>query len=62
MLARDAAEGPERVLEVLGQRGEALAAEHDGGVLPAAVGQDEVVEPVRERRAGDGDAELGRHR
>jgi hypothetical protein len=26
MLARDAAEGPERVLEVLGQCGEALAA------------------------------------
>lgn len=28
-------------------------------MFPAAAGQDEVVEPVRERRAGDGDAELG---
>ena len=55
-----AAEGPERVLEVLGQRGETLAAEHDAGMLPAAVGQHEVVEPMRKRRAGDGDAELGR--
>ena len=58
MLARHAAKGPERVLEVLGQRREALAAEDDGGVLPTAVGHDEVEEPVRERRAGDGDAEL----
>ena len=37
MLARHAAEGPEGILEVLGQRREALAAKHDGGVLPAAV-------------------------
>ena len=56
MLAWDAAEGPEGILEVLGQRREALAAKHDGGVLPAAVGHDEVEEPVRERRASDGDA------
>ena len=34
-------------------------AKHDGGVLPAAVGHDEVEEPVRERRASDGDAEFG---
>jgi hypothetical protein len=60
MLARDAAEGPERVLEVLGQRGEALAAEHEGGVLPATVGHHEVEHPVRERRTVYGDAELGR--
>ena len=62
MLARDAAEGPERVLEVLRQRGEALAAEDDGGMLPAAVGQDEVEEAVREGYAGDGDAEFSPRR
>ena len=28
-------------------------------MLPAAIGHDEVEEPVRERRPGDGDAELG---
>ncbi len=59
VLAGDAAQGPERVLEVLGQGGEALAAGDDGGVLPAAAGHHEVEEPVRERSAGDGDAELG---
>lgn len=48
MLAGDAAEGPERVLQVLGQGGEALAAGDDGGVLPAAAGHHEVEEPVRE--------------
>jgi hypothetical protein len=58
MLERDAAQGPEGVLQVLGQGGEALAAEHDSGVLPAAIGQDEMVEPVREGLAGDGDAEV----
>jgi len=58
VLARHAAEAEERVLEVLGECREALATEDDADVLPAAVGQDEVVEAVVERRAGDGDAEL----
>jgi hypothetical protein len=59
MRAWNPAEGPEGVPEVLGARGEALAAEDDGGVLPAAVGQDEVEEAARERRAAEGDAEFG---
>ena len=45
-------------LQVLGQRGEALAALNDADVFPAAVAQHEVVEPVGEGPAGDGDAEL----
>ena len=36
MLVRRAAERPERVLQALGQRDEALAAEDDMGVLEAA--------------------------
>lgn len=46
MFAGHTTEGPERVLEILGQRREALAAQHHGGMLPAAVGQDEVEEAV----------------
>jgi hypothetical protein len=38
VLARRAAERPERVLEPFGKRGEALAAEDDLGVLEARVG------------------------
>jgi uncharacterized Zn-binding protein involved in type VI secretion len=57
MLARRAAEGPERVLETRGERHEALAAEHDMGVLEAAESEAEVIEPVGQRYAGNGDAE-----
>ncbi len=62
MFQRHAAEGPERVLEVLDQRGEALAAQDHGGAFPAAIGQDEVEKPVLQRHATDGDAEPGRIR
>jgi hypothetical protein len=58
VLARCAAEGPERVLQPGRQRHEALAAEHDMGMLKAAEGEAEVVEPVRQRGAGHGDAEV----
>lgn len=51
VLARRAAEGPERVLHPGGQGYEALAAEHDIGVLEAAEGEAEVVEAVRQRRS-----------
>ena len=57
MLARRAAERPERVLQARGQRHEALAAEHDMGVLEAAEGQAEVIEPVRQRRSRHRDAQ-----
>jgi hypothetical protein len=59
MVGRGAAERPQRVLQAAGEGGEALAAEHDLGVLPAAAGQDEVVEPMRQGLAGDGHAEAG---
>lgn len=59
VLLGGAAEAPERVLEARGQGDEALATEHDVGVLEAAEGETEVVEPVRERRARDGDAQPG---
>ena len=57
MLVRHAAQGPQRVLEVLGQRRETLATQHDGRMLPAAVGQNEVKEAVRQRLTGDRHAE-----
>ena len=56
MLQRRAAERPQRILQSLGQRHEALAAEHDMGVLPARESQAEVIEPMIERHAGDADA------
>ena len=59
VLARHAAQGPEGVLQPFGQRHEALAAEHDVGVREAGVSEPEVVEPVVEALAGDGDAEVG---
>src|SRR5205814_6984947 len=37
---------------------EALAAEHDLGVLPAREGQAEVIQPMIERCAGDADAAI----
>ena len=58
MLERGAAQGPEGVLEVLGEGGEALAAEDDADMLPAAVGEDEVVESMGKGLAGDGDGEF----
>ena len=58
MLLRRAAERPQRVLQTLGQCHEALAAEHDMGMLEAGEGQPEVIEPVIERHTGDGDAEI----
>ena len=58
MLQGSPAERPQRILHSLGQRHEALPAEHDMGVLPAREGQPEVVEPMIERRAGDADAAI----
>jgi len=59
MLQRRAAEAPKRVLQALRQGDEALAAQHDLGMAPAAERQAEVVQQVRERLAGDRDAEFG---
>ena len=60
MFQRHAAERPQRILQTFGQRHEALAAEHDMGMLEARERQPEVVEPVLERDARDRDAELAR--
>ena len=57
MLAGSATQRPERVLQALSQGDEALAAEHDMGVLEAGIGEPEMVEPVIERLAGDRDAD-----
>ncbi len=43
MLERRAAEGPERVLQTNGERGEAFATEYRFRVLPGGVGQGEVI-------------------
>ena len=59
MLTRGAAERPEGVLQALGQGDIALAAEHDMGMLEAGIGEPEVIEPMIERLAGDGDGEFG---
>ena len=60
MLPRHAAERPQRILQALGQRHEALAAEHDMGMLEARERQPEVIEPMLQRDAGDRDAERAR--
>src|ERR1041385_9135808 len=52
------AERPQRILQSLGQRHEALAPEPDMGMLPPGEGQPEVIEPVIEHRAGDADTTI----
>jgi hypothetical protein len=59
MLERHAAKGPKRILQPLGQSDEALTADHDLGMPPAAERQAKVVESVREGLAGDDDPEFG---
>src|SRR5437660_12814084 len=59
MLQRGPAERPQRILQTLRQRHEALTAEHDMSMLPAREGQAEVIEPVIERYTGDADAVIG---
>ncbi len=60
MLGGRSAERPEGVLQPDSDGDVALAAEHDMSVLPAGEGQAEVVEPVREPRAADADAQPAR--
>ena len=57
MLARGAAQRPQRVLQPLGQGHVALAAQDDVGVLEARAGEPEVVEAMLERHAGHGDGQ-----
>jgi hypothetical protein len=58
MFPRRAAERPQGVLHPLRQGDEALAAEHDMGVLEAGIGEPEVIEPVIERRPRHRDADV----
>ena len=58
MFPRRAAERPQGVLHPLRQGDEALAAEHDMGVLEAGIGEPEVIEPMIERRPRDRDADV----
>ena len=60
MLSRRATQRPQRVLQAFRQSHEALAAQHDMGMLEARERQAEVVEPMIERGAGDRDAEIAR--
>src|SRR3979409_365903 len=60
MLLGNAAECPQCILQALGQRDEALAAEHNMGMLETRECQSEVIEPMRQRDAGNRDAERAR--
>ncbi len=57
MLPGGTADRSQRGLQSDGQRGEAFAAQHHLGKLPAGECQTEVIEPMRQLIAGDGDAE-----
>ena len=58
VLAGGTAQPPQGVLQPFGQGREALAAEDDLGVFPAAAGEAEVIEAMVERHAGESDTEL----
>ena len=49
----------EHVSQPFGQCHEALAAQHDVGMLKAAIGQPEVIEPMDQWLACNGDAQIG---
>ena len=60
VLQRHTAERPQRILQALGQHHEALAAEHNMGMLKTRECQSEVIEPMRQRHADNCDAERAR--
>lgn len=59
MLARDAAELPERLLQAFGESREALSAADRFDEAPAGIGEPEMVEQMGKGPAGDGHAKLG---
>ena len=61
MLLGHAAGHPQRVLQPCSQALEALAAQHHARMTPAAVGQRELVQPVREGQSAQADAQLVGH-
>ena len=60
MLARRAAKQTQRILQAMHQGRIALAAEHDLGMLEAGMGEREVIQPMLEQHAGNGDPEPAR--
>src|SRR5712671_2002374 len=60
VLFRHPAQRPQRVLQAFRERHEALAAEHDMGMLEARERQSEVIEPMTEPLTRDRDAERAR--
>ena len=61
VLGRHTLQLPQRLLQPLGKGAEALAAEDHAGMLPAAIGQAEMVETVGEGLAAQGHAQLVGH-
>ena len=59
MFARSTAQCPKGILQALGQRHETLAAQHDMDMFEAAIGQPEVIKPMDQWLARDGNAEVG---
>ena len=55
---RDAAQLPQRILQVFGQGAEALSAQNDCGMFPATAGQAEMEEAMVEALVGNGDAQF----
>ncbi len=58
MFVRSAAQRPQGVLQTFGQGDIALTAQHHMGVLEPRVDQPEVIEPMIERLARDGDHQV----
>jgi hypothetical protein len=58
VLARRPSQRPQRVLQSLGQRHEALAAQDHVRVLEARVGEPEVIQPMIQRHAGHRDGQF----
>ena len=59
MFARGATQSPKGILQPFGQRHEALTAQHNMDMLKAAIGQPEVIKPMDQRLACNGDAQIG---
>ncbi|MGY3333545.1 hypothetical protein ACVILI_006622 [Mesorhizobium sp. USDA 4775] len=49
---------PQRILQMLGQSGEALSTQYDRRILPAAAGEAKMKEAMVEALAGDGDTQI----
>ena len=59
MFTRGATQCPNCILQSFGQGHKALAAQHDMDMFEAAMGQPEVIKPMDQGLARDGDAQIG---